>query len=307
MTIPYALLFVMIMILSGAPLALSKNPKQRQKALDRYARKVNLAITPQVRPQVIRRIVTVERAAIAGSGCGAILGLALGIALGDRWLTGMGGSSTPLLILISAALGAVVAPACTAAVLSCQRRPGPRIARVSSPEVSDYVPELERWSAPVALIGAGCTLAAGWIGLQSGVLSSDSLSAGQVFTTVGAVLGYLALIGFIAGIVLRRRVLQTGQPAATEQELAWDDALRANTLRGMAQLPFVLALASILVTVLDVGTRTVPQGLLGLLGVTGLLTIMVLSTVGIVLDVSSRPSQHYWRRLWAGRQQRAAA
>jgi len=305
------MLYIAILVIAaaaGAPLLLSLGDRQRERALDRYARQVNLRLTDEVRPRVIRRILVQERATLIGGIGGALIGLGLAFVLPvHRSPSASGADMRALLALITAVLGAVVAPAITAVRATVGDRPGPRIARGSTPSLTDYVPTLERAASWIAPAGAALTIIGGWTALQTGVLRSDTLRPAGVLATLGAIFGYLAIASIMISRLLAGRVLQAGQPAGSEQELAWDDALRAGTLRALVQLPVAFGVASMLLTILEVGTRIdSPPDWASLVGGITLVTITVAGITALVIDQGARPGQHYWRRLWQHRSEPVA-
>lgn len=287
-------------VLAGSPFLLSIGDRKRERALDRYARHANLAVTDEVRRPVVRRIITLERAALIGGIGGAGAGLLLSLLLQPVPVDDDAGYSfAPIAILLCAGLGAGVCQALTAAIVTVRVEPGRRIARSTAPDFSDYVPPLEQTLCVAALAGAVLSILGGWLALRLGILHSERLEGGGIFGTLGAVLAGAALLLTAIGAILGPIILRAPQPAGSEQELAWDDALRANTLRSLVTVPAVTALVSIFTTFFEVGARTVPQPApIGAIGVVALLCIVVAAAVLMGVDLSARPSQHYWRRLW---------
>ncbi|GGL69078.1 hypothetical protein GCM10011575_29640 [Microlunatus endophyticus] len=286
-----------VCLLAGsAPLLLTTNDKQRQKALDRYARKVNLAITDDVRPLVVRRITIVERFTLIGGAVGGLLGLVLSVVLRAAGATDWAASFA---ILLGLAIGISFAPVGSVVLTTLGIAAGPRVARMTTPAVTDYVPRLELRAVPIALGCAGLAIAGGMVALGTGVLQGHRLDAVGVLVSPGAILAYVAALGYAAALILVRVVLNSGQPAGSTQELAWDDAMRASSLRSLIHTPLAIAAASVVVTFLDVGSRTINQPvLIGTIGVAALVIFVVAMITVAVTDAASRPGQHYWRRLW---------
>jgi hypothetical protein len=296
---PAYLVVVVAVLAAGAPFLFSLSDRQRAKALDRYARQVNLALTPEVRPRVVARIVARERAFTGGGLVGTLLGLGVGLTLPSEPAVVGEGPGPLLAVPIGLIVGATIATVFTS--VASTLRPGidRRIARPTAPALEDYVPPMERWFAPLTLACAVLALAGGVIALATGVLHSPDLQAADLLRSTGSVLLYAAVLAFAGGRPLARRVLEAAQPASSEQELAWDDALRSSTLRGIVQLPSVLAAASVTISFFEIGARTVDQPMIiGLLGVLGLTVFLTGSAVLLAMDLGGRPRQHYWRRLW---------
>lgn len=301
---PAYFVVVVAVLLACAPLLSSATDRQREKSLERYARRMDLALTRYVKPRVVRKITTYERAAVAGGVCGAAIGLIAGIALPVHILPN-DGTITPLLVVIGLGLGMMISTVAAATVSTLRAEPERRIARMTVPAVADYVPALERCFAPLALCCAGLALAGGVIALGTGVVPSDDLNPGQLLYSVGAILGYLGLATYVACLLLARKVLAAGQPATAQQELAWDDALRANSLRGLYRLPSVLAGVAVPVIFVQVAAaRSVNQAdTLNFIGGAALIVFVVAALGLIVADVSTHPSRHYRRRLWQDSEQ----
>lgn len=304
---PAYIVVALAFFLACAPLLSSTTERGREKSLDRYARRMNLALTGQVRPRVVKRIMSYERAAVAGGICGVAVGFAVGLALPEHIAPG-DGTIGPLLAVIGLGVGVMASTVTTATIGALRPVQERRIARLSVPGLGDYVPALERWFAPITLGCAGLALAGGVIALGTGVIRSDGLDAVGLLYSVGAILGYLGLATYLVARILARRILGAGQPATAEQELAWDDALRANSLRGLFQLPSALAGMSVLVIFAQVAAaRTVNRAdTLNFIGGSAFILFIAGALTLIVADLSTRPSQHYWRQLWRGYQQPGA-
>jgi hypothetical protein len=273
--------------------------QDKEKVLDQQARQVNLALTPEVRPLVIERIVARERAHLVGTIAGIVVGFVLILVLPTtvrrHLATDLLFFPPPLLFAVfGLILGVTVAPVATAA-MSLRRRNGTRIARAITPSIDDYVPRSEIWPAAAAAACVAVTLSVG-VAL---VGSHGSTDRGPLLLSHGAMFGYVALAALLIGKLLSRRILQTGQVAASGQELAWDDALRASTLRDLSSRPQLLAAIAQIQLAQSIGDRldlpalaslTIEMGILG-----SALVFLLLGLAG----QATTPSQHYWRRLWA--------
>jgi hypothetical protein len=109
-----------------------------------------------------------------------------------------------------------------------QSRDSPRIARSTATTLRDYVSPWRLRLAPVCVILAAVLCAVG-LGLGA---------AGWIDATTflrGAALPFfaLSLVVTLASTSAQRRILLRPQPVADTLELAWDDAFRAETLRGL--------------------------------------------------------------------------
>ncbi|GAA3582534.1 hypothetical protein [Kribbella ginsengisoli] len=109
------------------------------------------------------------------------------------------------------------------------RPAGPRTATLRQRRLGDYL-------TPVEIIGQYAMLVFPLLALGLGVLvlttADEHASRGWALAIPG-----LATIPIAAvGIYLQRRILQLNQPAATEDELRWQEALRAKALRDMLNI-----------------------------------------------------------------------
>src|SRR5690606_37206665 len=102
----------------------------------------------------------------------------------DAWV-----ESRPLMIIICMALGAGYAPTVAAVRRTLRPMPGRRVARPITPSVADYVPTLERISAPIGLGSVVLAVVVAWTLFETGLLRSDQFSLSAFLVSPGAVLG----------------------------------------------------------------------------------------------------------------------
>lgn len=188
--------------------------RERRRA-ESFARRAGL---PVVTPELVRRV----RFVVAGT----VLGLVATTRL-DLWLVPA---------YAGLALGAVA---------DAVSRPGPppgtpRVAHATSTRLRDYVPA---WLLGVAVATAalGPLLALLW------VLAPPTEERLEWYTPAsGTSVGGLALAsaaGLAASFGLARVVVRRRQPAGTPDELAVDDALRAEAVRDVLQVTTVVSFA----------------------------------------------------------------
>ena len=293
-------------VISMAPLLMARKDPQREKALDGYARKVNLAMTPQVRPRVVARLRSYEKAAMIGAAVGVAVGLPVMIIVGaigaPAW-----SDNLPLGIIVSVCLGMTCGPVFSSVGRALRPDPGRRIARPTAPTAADYVPPLERLSAPFGVGISALALIVGAVLLSTGVLPSNDFDLLGLLLSPGAVIGYFGLLLWIGTIVVERLLLRTGQIAGSEQELAWDDALRAMTLRGVVVLPFAVStMATLLIFFTVISQTTGVSSTMTAIGGFAFFGYLTAVCIGVALDVAQTPGQHYWRRLWKQRTEQPA-
>lgn len=295
MSLTYIAVLIAV-LLACAPLMSSISTRQREKALQRYAKQMNLSLSPEVRPRVIRRINAYERASLIGGVGGSAVGFGVGLTLPQAPDSG---TWVPLAVFVGLGMGMMLTTVTTATIGALRPAPGRRVARASTPTIVDYVPPLERRYAVAALGCAGLALIGAVVALATGVVRSDEMDAAGVLYSGGAVFAYLGAVSYVIAQVLSRRILDAGQPASTAQELAWDDALRASTLRGLLLLPGSLATLSVVFTFVRLAAHATYQAdFVGLVGGAALIAFVCVVGCLVVIDARSRPSQHYWRRLW---------
>jgi len=255
------------------------------RAADLFAREADLALPPELRPVLARRLRRRRRANLVALWVALVAGLALslaGVARGASAGPGQGldGRGVVAILLATAAVGqlaqAGAALAAQAGDVAARGPQAPRASHLPRPRLGDYLAPAERWLArglaAVAVLAA-LVLAATRPGHR-----------GELLVVAAACLGTWGLIELTVRAVVRAR------PAATDlQSLAFDDALRADAVRRLlgasAVLPFVVGL---FVTVADLG----PAG-------TALVVLYALGVVAMSL-LGGRPGAraHYRRRLW---------
>lgn len=256
--------------------------------LDRFARRVDLPLDGAESAGVAPRLVRRERAGAAGGlvGVWAVVG---GLLVSADEVRGPYG---PFLVALGYFAGHALAQGAVAWRESARRSPDqrPRIARAYAPGQTDYVPRHERYGAWVvsALTAGGAAVA---LVLAPADVPRPLLVAGLVLPPAFV----------LAHELLARRLLDRPQVAADLTELAWDDVLRARTLRDMVTVPlyvgFVLLIAipSLVGDALEGGWPANPA--VGV--VSGLVIVLLLG--GLVMAAVStglQPHRHVRRRLW---------
>jgi hypothetical protein len=123
-----------------------------------------------------------------------------------------------------------------------------------------------------------------------------ALDAGGAGTTIGAVLGLVALAAAEIG---GRRLLDAAQAAGSDLELAWSDAIRARTLRDVVTVPIAVGTYATIGVLRSLRLETLdPPDLLGK-AATGLFALVVVAGAAVFAwSLSTRPHRHFRRRLW---------
>ena len=169
------------------------------------------------------------------------------------------------------------------------RIPGRRIARDHAVTVEDYVDPVERRAAWII---AAIALAIGLVDLIHGGRGPDAL--------IAATTGFGALAVIAGTALVSRLIVARPQRADTTVLLAWDDALRAATLRFITQSATVIALLSLVgtlpIAVASTGIRVDREGMqMGTVW-----AVVAVFVVGGIWGMRQRPARYFLRRLWPG-------
>ncbi len=163
-----------------------------------------------------------------------------------------------------------------------------RIARLRAVVLSDYRSPFDQWAPRIVVLAAILALVVRALQANGGPSAVPAL-----------VYGYVALtaISLAIGEIGSRMVIRSGQPAGTELELAWDDALKSRALATLVVAPFYLGAyfgtATVALYPLQ-ATGLTPVGALAQLAVT--VVAMSLLIVSALQSVANK--QRYLRRLW---------
>lgn len=299
-----ALALGVVFILGASPHVWMRSPKTRQRELHRFARRVNLSLTPDVEPAVLRRLVRRGWHITAG-GLAGLIAVAAMLVLVD----GFGEWDFAPMAIFAAVLGGVAMGGATSAVAGMlpPRDDGKRVARLITPRYADYVAGFERWGA-VGAVGTG-VVALG-VGAATGVFSASSDTASGATLPAGTIAAFvmvgLAVLSLAASLVVSTAIVAHGQRATTELGLAWDDALRASALRDIVTVPILLGLYGFVLSVYTISEEHASDGIA--------IIMMVALAVGLVIAIglaiyslASSPQQFYRRRLWPNGAQDAGA
>lgn len=272
----------------------SRRPGARSAA-HTFARKVDLALDRSREVEVGRRIARREQAGIVG---GLLVAAATTLALGVRPPQDETGRFAVFLLLLAFFAGR--AAGCGVVAWYESMRPvdlsHPRIARTSSPDLSDYVPGYERIGARVI---AGVALAVAFVVVLLEPSGVGDLAPIPVGLALAAGVG--PPIVCLVGEVVARRLLLQRQVATSTLDLAWDDALRARTLRDVTSVAIAAGCYAPLI-LLGVAGSGFPDGWPAntAVGVVDVLVVALL--VGMVamavVSLVRRPEAHVRRQLW---------
>jgi hypothetical protein len=272
----------------------------RERMLHAYSQQVGLALVPEIVPELSRRIYCRERAGIVGSMAGLVVGVAvLAVLHGNE--SPWNGLMVGVTIAVGSTLGLIVSDSRSA---FAPVPDAPRLARTVSPGLADYVTPLDRVFSLslLAVATLGYVAVLGVIAVNPERVF-DNVSVRSILWPAGLLLVLAAAASLLtwaaAGALLGR-----GQPAGTFIELAWSDAFRSTTLRGLVGIPGIIAAVSSGVLFLSLSQaieRPLPGSVGEILGdsftIMGPVLLIVLTGWSIT-SLRNRSTTHYLRRLW---------
>lgn len=287
-----------VLIVAAAPYGFARTEVARRKAVDRLAKRIDLAVptAPVEAERVGLRLATRERFIAIGGGIGLVAAI-----LAALFLPGFDLNNFALLGIFLLSLAGIGVGAGASALRTTRELPNdvPRIARLTSPTMRDYIMGFELTGAIVTVIVGGLiTLVTVPLAVAFGGLSTPDV-------VLPVVVAVLAVASLIAAILLARTIVEKGQRAGSVLELAWDDAIRSTALRDLITVPLALGFASTLVPLVtivsDIRLASPYTGDDEMIAVAALIAIGAICFVGMILAIVSiavAPHRHYRRRLW---------
>lgn len=277
-----------VVVVFAIPLALTLSAGSRERSVTRLGTSVGLQVPDSLKAQLAERNANRTRAASIGAliGTAVIMAAVLAgliplsgdeAAAGDLWML-FGGTVTGL------AIGATISALSTKPVIP----EGERYARSGAVTLEDYL-------APVDLVGARVASA---VSIASLVITAVLLATGVIVVTtaliVGAIVIALGLAGLVMFEIVARRILDRALPVGSPAELAWNDALRARSMRDSASVPLCLGTWGALAVLLAIGAT----GSLTLVAGIAAVVVFVAIMAAAAISIATRPQQHFLRRLW---------
>jgi hypothetical protein len=280
-----------LIIFAAGLIATAGSPRALRNLPERLSRDVGLPLEATIEPAIRRN----ARRRRLGSGIGilALTAVAIGLLAGP--LAAVEGNGETWFV-VGALLVGVTSGAAVAVVTDRVPTPpdGIRVARARSVGVGDYVPGSERIGARVIVAAAVLSTAA--VAIVPTVASTPDTLPLWLAAMLGTGLSVVALImAEVVGI----RIVRRAQPAGSTNELAWDDALRAITLRDLVLAPIVAGLYGVVLALAAILSSTqLPEQLRnGLLALLVIASVLVAIAIGVVSAVR-QPRRYYLRRLW---------
>lgn len=273
-------------------------PGVRAASARQTARSVGLALPVGKQEVLERRFASRTRASSTGGAIGTALVMA-GLVSGAIPAAAepvLGGAGELWLVVGGFFVGMAFASAIRALSERTPAVTGERYARPGAVDVRDYV-------APIDLIGARLAVAAGVLVLalaSTFVFAILGPTSNNPLFSVGALVVLLGVVSLVVFEISARRILDRAQPAASPEDLAWDDAIRALTVREIVGAPLSLGVWGGLAVGLTMPSLSSHD--VGWWGKLIVLILVVIIAFGIliaaVVSIATKPQQHYLRRLW---------
>lgn len=260
-------------------------PSSRSSRARGMSRSVGLALTEDVRPTVERAIAIRLRATTLG----ALAGLAGG------WLAAASpplGDIQPWLVVAGLFLGIGLGSA-VGAFLARPKPPAPgaRVARSRDVRLHDYVMPFELTGARI-LIAVAIVAAVVVAALLAGIPRETTSLVSLLVVTA------LALAAQVLFEILGRAIVAQASPAQDPTALAWEDALRAESLRNLVTAPLTFGCVAVVLTVVGAFGVLPLSPVSIILGAVVPIAVLVGALVLAVISLVSKPQQHYLRMLW---------
>ena len=298
MAIPFFIVFGVVLV-AFAPLTFTSTARGRTRALSSYAKRLGTDTASASNATTITRIRRRERVVLAGGALGLLASAGAAFVLPGH----LDDPILPMVIFALTCSGATLGAATASAASALRSTDAQRVARLTTPTRSDYVPGPERWGARFAPAAAVISVSAAAIASSLGLLGEPRLSLTWLVGSIGGVLAIASLVALALTEAISGRIVATAQPAHSPSELATDDAFKAMALRDVTMMPIFLGFSATILIFLDVGSRPDVQGVGLPSAIIGFVLLMAIFGAAIALvtwSLVTRPQQFYRRRLWTG-------
>ncbi|MET4001677.1 MULTISPECIES: hypothetical protein [Arthrobacter] len=226
----------MFALLAASVAAASQFRRFRQSQMQRFWDRVGLPMgTDEINTSVARRLHRSDTAQWLGGLAGTLVAATVllltptpGPIFGFSWLVVL-----PAFIIGMSTFDVALALRDS---LFTKREDSPRMARAAAVDAADYMSPWRRATAPLLLALA--------VALDVTVLAmgaAGKVNGGAFLQSMALPFLVLALVVATGSKLVSQRMLQQPQPVSDPLELAWDDALRADTFRKLGQLSAGLA------------------------------------------------------------------
>jgi hypothetical protein len=275
----YLILFVIVFLIMRT----SPSPRRLQKLVNA----VGLPLTADLEPDILAATRVEQRSTIlVTAGSILVAGVILGLTHTNAFLPILWGYT--MLVLAGTAVGALLS------TFRGERRRQARairFARAKAVSMSDYVSALDQWAPRIVV-----ALFVGGLAVRC-ALTPHLTRDVPVFLFVYAA---FAIATLVFSEVARRTILAHGQPAGSDLELAWDDALKGRALWSLTVAPLYLAGYGGLMTgaFSTAGAENVRATFAALAEEGISLIALLFMLVVIILWSASSYQKRYLRRLW---------
>ncbi len=242
-------------------------------AVSRLASRLALPVREEVEPFVLRHAAARNRALALGGLTGAIVGIGIAPLLAHR-------IEQMVLVLIAVEVIGTTTALCVVSLRSIQPQQTPRVARAAAVGIGDYVAPAHRVLEGLVIAGA------------IGLFAVATRIRGLDLATCAALV--LTILSFAVTEVASRRLVAQRQPADSDIELAWNDALRAQLVRDLYGTPIGFAVGTLILSVMQIGGSGLGVHVLPVLS----LVLPVGLLVGTVVTQRLGLDRHVLRRLW---------
>lgn len=227
----------------------NRNPQRGQLA--KHAQHVGLPLPAAMVPRVVQRIKRRQR----GMGIGGATGIVVATLIFIIFFDNDDGAAPALLIFFTAAGTALGGAWAIAAYRPGLETGRPTVARTRLVGLSDYLTKGERfgfWAVPVVLV----------LGAIGGIVLIQQLPEIPGINTVliGSGIALVALLIWGVAFFAIRKVLDAPARSASELELAWDDAERADGLRQVSNLTVAVGWFSLVVWLICISEALIYEG-----------------------------------------------
>jgi hypothetical protein len=275
-----------------------RRPRGRVAAAERFADRLGLGLPPEAADRLGRRLY--RRAMVhilfAGIGFSAWTGWYFYITImlpESQFKPGDQPPAQIYVIPVWAFTGLVYAAGHVYDLMRSSRETGSRVARIVDPPVSDAVPPILTWL--IRMTGLFPAVAAGlWFFVPTEAQRGPhAVHPHPVLYVAAAAAGPLCVA---AAEAAQRRILSGRQHAETPRELAFDDALRVQTMLAVMLVPWVVCSALASAIVLPLGRN---DSWSGAFPVYTVVTAGVLALFGLPIAMGSKWARRYYLKRFA--------
>lgn len=249
-------------------------PSVSESQFARVAMTLEMPVRADLADDLVRRNAVRLRTVAVGGLVGFVLAV-----IPLAFATGLSYERSTLAALAATVLGWTVA-LCVTSLRTLEPPRGIRVARATSVGLDDYL-------SPVSRLLVGIAVAVALVGVAVVSLVSGT-------SALASIAAAIALVTFVTAEIASRRIIAQRQPADSDLELAWNDAMRAQVVRDLYAAPAGFAGAAIVLAALSVAGSSIEGHALNVIS----LLLLVASLFARSIATHFRVRQHVLRRLW---------